>query len=482
MSPEDFAIGIDVGGTNMRAARISPNGEILKKRSIAGSREPAVAVDLIKDLIRDMDGDGARAIGIGIPGRVDGWSGEIISGGFLDLSGVDLKQELSRTFGRPTLVANDCSMALIGESRRGAAKGLRNAVMMTIGTGIGGAVMEGRPIVNGKRCAGQLGHLVVNIGGHACPCGQRGCIETESSGTSLRRHLNEAGYGSDIRFEHIYQQAIAGDAAAIGVMQAWAAPLRAAINTLSATFDPDVVVIGGGMGEAAIQALGFLPELKTWYQSDVRLAQLGDDAGVIGCGLAALDLVAHAPRHAGKRLVMVNGVPASGKSGISHAIANNTGWPMLALDTVKNPFLEMIEAVDRPFNRVLGRASYKAIFATISEATPGSTFIVDAWFGFQSAEVLREHILMAGITEVVELWCHAPPEVIGDRYSQRSGQRLPGHPGLNYVPELIELAKRAEPIGLGPILDIDTTAPIEVDNVLTWITDTFNQKLGAPTN
>ena len=141
MSPEDFAIGIDVGGTNMRAARISPSGEILKKRSIAGSRDPAVALGLIKDLVRDMDGDGARAIGIGIPGRVDGWTGEIISGGFLDLSGVDLKQELSNTFGHPTIVANDCSLALIGESRRGAAKGLRNAVMMTIGTGIGGAVI-----------------------------------------------------------------------------------------------------------------------------------------------------------------------------------------------------------------------------------------------------------------------------------------------------------------------------------------------------
>jgi glucokinase len=479
MSPEDFAIGIDVGGTNMRAARISPSGEILKKRSIAGSRDPAVALGLIKDLVRDMDGDGARAIGIGIPGRVDGWTGEIISGGFLDLSGVDLKQELSNTFGHPTIVANDCSLALIGESRRGAAKGLRNAVMMTIGTGIGGAVMESGQIVNGKRCAGQLGHLVVNLGGQHCPCGQRGCIETESSGTSLRRHLNEAGYGREIRFEHVLQQAEAGDEPAIGVMRAWGGPLRAAINTLSATFDPDVVILGGGMGQAAIRSLDFLPELQTWYQVEVRLAELGDDAGVIGCGLAALDLVLHAPRGPGKRLVMANGVPASGKSGLSRALSEKTGWPILALDTVKNPFLELIEGVDRPFNRILGRASYKSIFSIINESAPGSTFIVDAWFGFQPVDVLREHVAMAGITEVVELWCHAPPEVIGNRYKQRSDQRLPGHPGLAYVPELIELAKRAEPCRLGPVLDVDTTAQIEVDKVLIWVTDTFDQKLGA---
>ncbi|KSV81908.1 hypothetical protein N183_15450 [Sinorhizobium sp. Sb3] len=482
MSPEDFAIGIDVGGTNMRAARISPSGEMLKKRSIAGSRDPAVALGLIKDLVRDMDGDGARAIGIGIPGRVDGWTGEIISGGFLDLSGFDLKSKLSNTFGRPTLVANDCSMALIGESRRGAAKGLRNAAMMTIGTGIGGAVLENGQIVNGKRCAGQLGHLVVNLGGQPCPCGQRGCVETESSGTSLRRHLNEAGYGPEIRFEHVLKQAEAGEELAIGVMRAWGGPLRAAINTLSAAFDPDVVVLGGGMGQAAIRSLDFLPELQTWYQVDVRLAELGDDAGVIGCGLAALDLVSVAPRSTGKRLVMANGVPASGKSALSRALSEKTGWPILALDTVKNPFLELIEGVDRHFNRILGRASYKSIFSIINESSPGSTFIVDAWFGFQPVDVLREHLAMAGITEVVELWCHAPPEVIGDRYKQRTVERHPGHPGLGYVPELIELAKRAEPCGLGPVLDVDTTTPIEVDKVLTWVADTFDQKLGASNN
>ncbi|MDQ0324117.1 glucokinase [Pararhizobium capsulatum DSM 1112] len=426
-----------------------------------------------------MDGDGARAIGVGIPGRVNGWTGEIISGGFLDLSGVDLRRELADSFGHPTLVANDCSMALIGESRRGAARGLRNAVMMTIGTGIGGAVMEDGQIVNGKRCAGQLGHLVVNLNGQPCPCGQRGCIETESSGTSLRRHLNDVGYGPEIRFEHVRESAEAGNERAIGVMRAWGGPLRAAINTLSAAFDPDVLVLGGGMGEAAVASLNFLPDLQTWYQVPVRLAELGDDAGVIGSGLAALEVVSRSNHGTAKRLLMVNGVPASGKSGVAGSLSEKTGWPILALDTVKNPFLELIENVDRPFNRVLGRASYKSIFSIIKESPPGSTFIVDAWFGFQPVDVLREHLAMAGITEVLELWCHAPPDVIGQRYGQRSGRRLPGHPGLAYVPELIELARRARPCGLGPVFDIDTTTPIETDTVLTWITDSFEQKLGT---
>lgn len=456
----------------MRAARVSPGGEILERISVRTDPDPGAALETLLSLADRLDGAGACAIGVGIPGRVDGWSGEILSGGFLDMSGIDLKRELAMAFGCPVTVANDCSMALIAEHRCGAAMGIGNAAMLTIGTGIGGALMEAGRIVNGRRCAGQLGHLVVNMGGRPCKCGQRGCVETESSGTALRRHLDEAGYGGQIRFEQVLALAEAGDERARGVMIAWAGPLRAAINTLSAAFDPDIVLLGGGMGQAACRAMDFLPPERCWYQVDTLPARLGDDAGVIGAGLAALDLVPKA--RGGRRLVMVNGVPASGKSSLAHALAERTGWPLLALDTIKEPFLELLDGVDRPFNRLLGRASYKAIFAAIGEAAEGSTFIVDAWFGFQPAEVLREHVEMAGIGEVVELWCHAPPEVIGERYAARLGSRLPGHPGAGYVPELIGLAGRAGPVGLGPVLDVDTTRPADAEAVIAWIAGAFD--------
>ena len=165
---------------------------------------------------------------------------------------------------------------------------------------------------------------------------------------------------------------------------------------------------------------------------------------------------------------MVNGVPASGKSALAHRISEQTGWLVLGLDTVKTPFLEVVEGVDRAFNRKLGRASYKSIFSIIKEAPEGATFIVDAWFGFQPLSVLEEHIDMAGITDVAELWCHAPPAVIAQRYCDRAGDRVVGHPGVSYVPELIELANRAEPSRLGPVLDVDTTAPQEIDVVASW--------------
>jgi glucokinase len=471
MSSEPFAIGVDVGGTHLRAARISPSGEILRKKVVPGSRESAKALDVIRDLIREMDGPGAAAIGIGVPGRVNGWTGEVLSGGYLDLSGQDLKRVVARTFARPVAVLNDCGMALIGEARLGAGRELSNVVMLTIGTGIGGAVMESGRLVNGKRCAGQLGHLIVNVNGHPCRCGQRGCIETESSGTSLRRHLSEAGYDRSTMFEDILPLAISGDQRAATAMRAWAEPLRAAIRTLSATFDPEVIVLGGGMGHAAARALEFLSPVRSWYDVEVRPAVLGDDAGVIGSGLVAFDLVAARRHHSatkGKRLLMVNGVPASGKSFLAHGISERTGWLVLGLDTVKTPFLEVVEGVDRAFNRTLGRASYKSIFSIIKEAPEGGTFIVDAWFGFQPISVLQEHIDMAGITNVAELWCHAPPAVVAQRYSDRARHRVAGHPGVSFVPELIELAKRAEPSRLGPVLDVDTTAPQEIDTIASW--------------
>jgi glucokinase len=167
--------------------------------------------------------------------------------------------------------------------------------------------------------------------------------------------------------------------------------------------------------------------------------------------------------------VCVNGVPASGKSGVAHALSQATGWPILSLDTIKSPFLDILPPGDRLFNRTLGRASYAAIFDLIADAPPGSSFIIDAWFGFQPIEKLNEHLARSGLGELAEIWCSAPPETIGARYAARIGARHPGHPGADYVPELIALAKRATPTGAAPCLDVDTTTPLDVMVVLNWL-------------
>ncbi|BCG91655.1 hypothetical protein MesoLj131a_05190 [Mesorhizobium sp. 131-2-1] len=515
-----MAIGIDIGGTNLRAALISGSGEILRRISEKSAPDPELVLGRIADMVHRLDGPEVAAIGVGVPGRVDAKRRAVLSGGYVDLASVALAQRLESMAGKPVTIDNDCNMALQAEMASGAATGHDNIVMFTIGTGIGGAVAEGGRIVRGRATAGQLGHIGVDLDGEPCKCGRRGCVETTSSGTALGRHIAGAGLGPDVTVDQLLARAAAGDATARAVLDAWARPLRAAIDTAVAMFNPDLVLLGGGLGGAAQKALAEIPALAPWYQAPVLPAALGDDAGVIGAGLQALAaqgaetrLAAAPSRHAsaavaaasapvstahatlasslspestqraaalsappavparpaGRRAVLVNGIPASGKSTVSRGIAQRMGWPLLSLDTIKNPFLEVLDGVDREFNRTLGRASYAAIWSIIGEAPAGSTFVVDAWFGFQPRELLEEHLSRAGVEQTFEIWCHAPGEILADRYRARLAQRLPGHPGAAYIPELIELAKRAEPLRRGPLFEVDTTRAIEFGAIVGWL-------------
>jgi glucokinase len=453
------AIGIDIGGTRIRVARVT-DGVIVARAGCDSTHDPRAALDRVIALAREVAAEGVSAIGIGVPGQVDAATRRVLSGGYVNFAGLDVAAAVEAATGLPVAIENDATMALLGEAAHGAARGLRNVVMLTIGTGIGGAVLEGGRVLRGAGAAGQLGHLIVDPFGRPCVCGRIGCVETVSSGTAFAVHLAEAGLPPSTRAEDLL---VRDDAVARRVIAAWAVPLRAAIDSLIATCNPDAVVIGGGAGAAAVAALVTVPARGDWYSAPVLAAVLGDDAGVIGAATAALR------RPEGKRVVMVNGVPASGKSTVAAALAQATGWPVLSLDTIKNPFLAVLPPGDRLFNRTLGRASYAAIFDLISEAPPGSAFIVDAWFGFQPVEVLREGLARAGAAGVAEVWCHAPPGVVGRRYGARLHSRLPGHPGADYIPELEALAARAQPTGLAPRFDVDTTGVLPVDGLLTWL-------------
>ncbi|MBZ9977438.1 ROK family protein [Mesorhizobium sp. BR-1-1-10] len=477
MPQKSMAIGIDIGGTNLRAARISGTGEILERLSEKSAPDAELVLGRIADMARLLDTPDVAAIGVGVPGRVDVRRGAVLSGGYVNLASVALAQRLESMTGKPVVVDNDCNMALAAEMALGAGRGHDNIAMFTIGTGIGGAVVQNRRIMRGRAAAGQLGHITVDVNGELCACGRRGCVETTSSGTALGRHIGRAGFGPEVSVDQFFARDAAGDIQARGILEAWARPLRAAIDTTVAVFDPDLVLLGGGLGRAAHRALGHAPALAPWYQCPVAPAQLGDDAGVIGAGLQALSAptstsLSVEPARA-RRAVLVNGIPASGKSTVSHGIADRMGWPLLALDTVKNPFLEVLGGGDREFNRTLGRASYQAIWSLVGDAPAGSTFIVDAWFGFQPRQVLEDHLRNAGVEHTVEIWCHAPGEVLAERYGARLGQRLPGHPGAAYIPELIELAKRAEPLRRGPLFDVDTTQPIDFEAIAAWLRATL---------
>lgn len=465
----DTAVGVDIGGTNIRAALISERGEILAKLSERTPTDPTLVLERVVAMARALDAPEVLGIGVGIPGRVDVDRREILSGGIINLSGLDFVSRLEAALGKRVAIENDCSMALIAEMRIGGAKGYQNVAMLTIGTGIGGAVAHAGRIYHGHKAAGQLGHICVSRDGPLCPCGRRGCVETFSSGTALRRHIMEAGLSvSTIR--EVFAAAAAGDEAAAHVLRQWATPLRAAIDNIAATMDPEVILLGGGLGGDAARALASLPTAAPWFCPAILPAELADDAGVIGAGLSIFG--DDAPQ--GKRVVLVNGVPASGKSRLARALSHRTGWPVLSLDGIKNPFLEHIGPVDRDFNRMLGKASYQAIWSFIAEAPAGSVFIIDAWFGFQPKAQLESYINAARIEYVAELWCKVPGSVAGARYASRLQDRLPGHPGAEYVPELIALADRAGPMSCGAVMTIDTTREPDMEAIMSWVLQVFH--------
>lgn len=453
------AIGIDIGGTHLRAARVSEAGEVLASATADSAGEADAVMARCVGLVEQVRAPDVSGIGIGVPGQVLADTRRVLSGGYVDLSGIDFADLMEQRTGLPVTIENDAAMALLGEAAHGAARGLGNVVMLTIGTGIGGAVLERGRLLRGRGTAGQLGHLTVVQGGRQCVCGRRGCVETESSGTAFGVHLAEAGLPPGTRAEELLARS--GDPLADAVLTAWATPLRAAIDTLIATCAPDLVVLGGGAGSAAAAALRRVPAPASWFDAPVVAAGLGSDAGIIGAAMAAL------PRR--KRAVLVNGVPASGKSQVARALSAATGWHVLALDTVKTPFLAELAPVDRLQNRTLGRASYAALFGLIADMPPGSTVIIDAWFGFQPPDLLETHLARSGVSDTLEIWCAAPPETVGARYAARAGTRPSGHPGPEYVPELIALAGRAVPNGRGPVLTVDTTAPADTAEIAEWI-------------
>ena len=168
-----------------------------------------------------------------------------------------------------------------------------------------------------------------------------------------------------------------------------------------------------------------------------------------------------------KGAVFVNGVPASGKSTVARTLAQATGWPLLALDTIKEALFHDIGRGDRDHNRMLGRASYRAIFDVIADCPAGARVVIDAWFGFQPRALLDEHVARAGLTRIAQVWCFAPPDVIGARYAARVGARSAGHLGLDYVPELIALAARARPLDGITTLSVDTTKP--APDIAAWV-------------
>ena len=312
--PAGSVIGVDLGGTKLLAGVVDPGLHVhhrAHRRALGRDAEAVIelVVSAVSEL-RDAAGGEVDGVGFGIPSLVDQARGTAVSTVHLPLQGVPFRDVMAERLGVPVWVDNDANAALLAEHRAGAARGATTAVLLTLGTGIGGALLVGGEVVHGARGgAGELGHMVVVRDGRLCPCGRRGCMEAYAGrGAMEARARSLADEGREtVLFEimaergrprltsGIWKRALdRGDAVARELIDAAVRALGAGVASALNVLDVEAVVIGGGLGlklgepyaERIREAM--LPHLFASERPPaLRLAALGDLGGATGAALLA---------------------------------------------------------------------------------------------------------------------------------------------------------------------------------------------------
>lgn len=314
-------IGVDVGGTSLRAARFighDPTPDAKVKVATQPAGEAQQMLDRLEHVIREVAPPnlvGVEGIGLGIPGPVNPYTGVVIN--ITNIPGwknLPLQQILEERLARPVFMGNDANLAGLGEWKFGAGRGHRDVLYLTVSTGIGGGVIAGNRLLLGAHgLAAEVGHILIQPNGPRCGCGQRGCLEALASGPAIARDAAERlsrGEGADSALRalsngdfsklttaligHAAQQ---GDAFARSLFREAGEHLGYGLASLLHLYNPSIVVIGGGV--SFVGELFFEPvraavrryAMHEMYWRDVPIvpAALGDDAGLVGAGALAME-------------------------------------------------------------------------------------------------------------------------------------------------------------------------------------------------
>ena len=308
-----YALGVDVGGTKIAAGVVTSDGRILHKTTAPTPRDPDHVVQHILAVITDLRRHypDVAAVGVGAAGMVDWPSGHIRWAPNNSYSDLPLQQLLAEGSGLPATVENDANAAAWAEAAVGAGAGLGNVIALTIGTGVGAGIILNGELQRGETgIAGEAGHIIINpVGGEPCGCGATGCLEAMASGTALGRAGRRAaaadpagrlaqlaGTAASVTGETVYQAALAGDPTARHLFDQLGYWLGAGIASLVNLFDPQLVILGGGLvttGDLLLTPAHASFERFVFARTHrelpaLALAQMGTDAGLIGAALLAL--------------------------------------------------------------------------------------------------------------------------------------------------------------------------------------------------
>jgi len=303
-----YRIGIDLGGTNIAVGVVNEHYEIVAEASLpTGAQRPAEQV--VADMCRavelamekaDITPAHCASIGIGSPGTCDGENGVVARAYNLGWFNVPVCAMMTEHFGLPCRLSNDANCAALAETVAGAAVGCRNMVLVTLGTGVGGGIIQDGKIVSGVGGTGaEVGHALLVLDGEPCTCGRRGCWEAYSSATALIRQARQAAAehpesllagAEEITGKTVFDAADRGDETANAVVDRFCDYLGAGVTNIVNALAPEVILIGGGISR---QGERLLAPVRRYVERNCfggpegaipifAVARLGNDAGIIG--------------------------------------------------------------------------------------------------------------------------------------------------------------------------------------------------------